>query len=191
MLTQGFHLVSRFHFSKVQHHPMLSRLFISNLHDNHLTLDGVTFTVSTTIISTATRILDVGEKWFKQTDLEENYYEPYIKPRYKSDRKRLFPFPYLLDRYVPMMKIIMRYFTSEGRFSIIYTYHIQLLMHFTRVKMLNIPYYRFQSINKMAYIVQKREYEYHMSSIFHHPHQNHCPPSPQTNEHSMEYLHSQ
>ena len=62
----------------------------------------------------------------------------------------------------------MKYFSCEGRFSRLYTYHIQLLMHFTRVKMLNIPYYLFQSIDKMAFIVQKREYEHQMSSLFHH-----------------------
>jgi hypothetical protein len=68
---------------KVQYHPMLSRLFITNLHDNQVTLAGVTFTVSPAIISAATGIPNVGEKWFKQGDLEEHYYEPYIKPRYK------------------------------------------------------------------------------------------------------------
>ena len=41
-------------------------------------------------------------------------------------------------------------------------------MHFTRVKMLNIPYYLFRSIDKMAFIVQKREYEHQMRSLFHH-----------------------
>ena len=125
---------------RVQHHPMLSRLFISNIHDNQVTLASVTFTVSTAIISTATGIPNVGKKWFKQKDLEEHYYEPYIKPRYKNGKKRVFPFSYLLDKYSPMMKIILKYFSCEARFSRLYTYHIWLLMHFTRVKMLNIPY---------------------------------------------------
>ena len=41
-------------------------------------------------------------------------------------------------------------------------------MHFTRVKLLNIPYYLFRRIDKMAYIVQEREYEHQMKSLFHH-----------------------
>lgn len=93
---------------KVQYHPMLSRLFISNLHENQVTLAGVTCTISTAITSVSTGIPNFGEKWFKQDDLEEHYYEPDIKPRYRNDRKRLFPFSYLLDRFVPMMKIVMR-----------------------------------------------------------------------------------
>ena len=69
---------------RVQHHPMLSRLFISNLHDNQVTLAGVTFTLSTNIISTSTGIPNVGEKWFKQEDLEEHYFELNIKPMHKK-----------------------------------------------------------------------------------------------------------
>ena len=67
-----------------------------------------------------------------------------------------------------MIKIIMKYFTCEGRFSRLYTYHVWLLIHFTRVKMLNIPYFLFRSIDKMSYLVQKRDYDHQMKRIFHH-----------------------
>lgn len=66
------------------------------------------------------------------------------------------------------MKIIMKYFSCEGRFSRLYTYHIRLLMHFTRVKFLNIPYYLFRSIDKMASIVQKRDFDKQGNNLFHH-----------------------
>ena len=161
MAVTCFKYVGCFEFceriQRVQHHPILSRLFISNLHENQVTLAGVTFTVSTTIIVASTRILNVGEKWYKEKDLENHYYEPYIKPRYKNEVNKVFHFSYLLDRYSPMMKIIMKYFSCEGRFFRLYTYLMQLLMHFTRVKILNIPYYIFKNIYKMAYIVQKRD----------------------------------
>lgn len=49
----------------VQYHPELTRLFITKIQDNQVTLAGITFTMSATIISAATRILEVGEKWFK------------------------------------------------------------------------------------------------------------------------------
>ena len=67
-----------------------------------------------------------------------------------------------------MMKIIMKYFTYEGRFSWLYSYHIWLLMHFTRVRMLHIRCYLSCSIDKMAYIVQNRDYNHQMKSLFHH-----------------------
>ena len=59
---------------------MLTMLFISNLHNNQVTLAGVTFTMSTAIILAATEIPNVGEKWFKHSELEEHYYEPFMKP---------------------------------------------------------------------------------------------------------------
>jgi len=100
--------------------------------------------------------------------LDGHYYEPYIKSRYKNERKRTFPFRFLEDKYAPMMRVIMKYFTCEGRFSRLYTYHFRLLMHFTRVKMLNIAYFLFRNIEKMAYIVQKKPYPQKMSSIYHY-----------------------
>jgi len=138
---------------RVQSHPVLTRVFISNIKDNKVTLAGVTFTISSVIIVAATGISNVGENWFKAQNLDDQYYQPYLKPRYRNERKKLFPFSHLLDKYAPMMKIIMKYFTFEGIFSRLYTYHIRFLMHFTRVKMLNIPYYLFKGIEKMAYTV--------------------------------------
>jgi len=168
----GFKHVGCFEFcekvQRIQHHPVLTRLFITNPHDNLVTLVDVTFTVSPAIISAASGIPNVREKWFKQGELDHFYYEPYLKTRYKNERKKIFPFSYLLDKYVPMMKIIMKYFTCEGSFSRLYSYHIWLLMHFTRVKMLNMPYYLYRSIEKMSFITQNKYYDHQMQSIFHH-----------------------
>ena len=124
--------------------------------------------MSTNAIVAATGIPSMGERWFKQEKLDMSYFEPYLKPRYKDHNKSIFPFSHLLERYVPIMRIIMKYFNCEGRFSHLYSYHIRLLMHFTRVRMLHFPYYLFRSINKMTYIVQKRDYNKQMQSLFHH-----------------------
>jgi len=161
---------------RVQHHPELTMIFVANIRDNKVTLAGVTFTISSSInvivsssfIVDATRTPNVVENWFNSQDLDEHYYEPYIKSRYRNEKKRTFPFKFLEDKYAPMMRIIMKYFTCEGRFSRLYTYHIRLLMHFTRVKMLRIPYFLFRNIEKITYIVQKKSYPQQMSSIYHY-----------------------
>ena len=111
---------------RVQHHRALTRVFISNLKDNQITIVGVTFTISTDTIVVATRITNVGEKWFKAKVIDTQHYEPFLKTRYKNDKKKVFPFSHLLDIFSPMMKIIMKYFTCEGRFSRLYAYHIRL-----------------------------------------------------------------
>ena len=152
----------------MQYHPELTRIFVEHLHENRVNLAGVSFTISSSIISDATMIPNVGEKWFKRQDLDEYYYEPYIKPQYRNQVKRSFPFKCLENKYVPLMKIIMKCFTCEGRFSRLYTYHIMLLMHFTRVRMLNNPYYLFRSIEKMDFIVQRKPYPQKMSKLYHY-----------------------
>ena len=138
---------------RVQHHPALTIVFISNLQDNQVTIVGVTFTISTSVVAATTGIHNVGEKWFKAINIDAQHYESILKPRYKNENKKVFPFSHLLDRFSPMMNNIMKYFTCEGRFSRLYSYHIRLLMHFTVVKFLNIPHYLFRSIDKMGYKV--------------------------------------
>jgi len=45
---------------RVQYHPYLTRLFVAHLQNNKVTLVGVIFTVSPSIISDAARIPNVG-----------------------------------------------------------------------------------------------------------------------------------
>lgn len=141
---------------------------MTHLHNNEVTLAGITFSISPAVISEATGIPDVGEKWNKGQDIDREYYEPYIKARYKDKMKRVFPFKFLEDRFAPLMKIIIKYFTCEGRFSPLYAYHIMLLMHFTRVRMMNIPYFIFRNIEKMAHIVKRKPYPLQLNRIYHY-----------------------
>ena len=119
--------------SQTQHHHELARLFVLHLHDGHVNLIGVDFIMSPETIAQATRIPNVGEKWNKRQQLEKSYYEPYIKPGFIRQLRRVFPFRFLKDEFAPLMKLIVQYFSCEGRFSCLYTYHVHLLMHFTRV----------------------------------------------------------
>ena len=93
---------------RVKHHPMLTRIFISGLHENQFKLVRVTFTLSTTVISDATGIQNVGEKWFKKGRLKKQDFDFFLKTRHQNKTKRFFPFSHLLDKYSPMMQIIMR-----------------------------------------------------------------------------------
>ena len=102
---------------RVKFHHELARLFVTHLDNNEVNLVGVTFTLSLVIISEATSIPNVGEKWNKGQGIDREYYEPYIKAKYHNKLKRVFPFKFLKDRFAPLMKIIIKYFTCEGRFS--------------------------------------------------------------------------
>ena len=91
----------------------------------------------------------------------------YLKPAYKVALKHIFPFIHLLDKYTLLMKMIMKYFTCEGRFSRLYQYHVRLLMHFTGVKALNLPHYLYRSMVKMTDKVHRKREDHH-ASMFHH-----------------------
>ena len=100
--------------------------------------------------------------------LDLSHYHPFLKPSYQNDCKTIFPFSHILDRFTLLMKIIMKYFTCEGRFSGVYSYHIRLLMHFTKTKLLHMPYYLCKSIEKMSFVMKNGPLSQQMSRIFHH-----------------------
>ena len=134
----------------------LTRLCALRLQGKQFQLAGLDFKFSPRSIYRATKIPYVGEKWFKQSYLDPEQYEPFLKPEHRDACPSIFPLSYLLTSYAPLMKIIMKYFTCEGRFSRVYAYHVQLLMHFTRAQLLNLPFFLHRSIENMASTIQKR-----------------------------------
>ena len=164
--TRCFQFYER--IKQVKSNPELTRILILNLKNKYSDLAGIKFEISIVSISEATGIPSVGEKWFKNGKLERDLFLPFLKRRYRQGSIAVFPFSHLKHRYAPLMLAIMRYFTCEGRYSRVYTYHLRLLTHFTGVKALDLPYYLYRSIVKMSSVVQRRIFPQQMSSLFHH-----------------------
>lgn len=61
----------------------------------------------------------------------------------------------------------MKYFCCEERFSRLYAYHIRLLMHFTRVRMMNIPYFICRNIERMTTFVQHKTPQQQLNNVYH------------------------
>lgn len=148
-------------------HLRLTSLFANNFRRDKVNIAGVDFTISGDAISIAIGIPNHGEIWFKGMDLDNNNYKAFLKASYNNDPKHIFPFRHLLDRYGPLRKMIMKYFTFEGKFSRLYQYHIRLLMHFTTIKTLNLPHYLYRSFVKMTEKVQSKGRD-HQANLFHH-----------------------
>jgi len=115
----------------------------------------VDFELLADAISNATGIPIVGDKQFKKAKLDMSHYEPFVNTTYREGSKAIFPFSHLKQRFSSLIKVIMKYFIYEGRYSRLYSYHVRLLMHFTRVRMLNFPYYLYRSMDKMSSVVQR------------------------------------
>ena len=142
--------------ASVQFHHELARIFVLYLHGDQGILAGVTFTLTPESVSLATGIPNIGEPWHKKQNIDWQHYEPYIKTSSLRHLKGVFPFRYLKDEYAPLMRLIMKYFSCEGRFSRLYAYHIRLLMHFTRVRMMNILYFICRNIERMTTFIQHK-----------------------------------
>ena len=62
----------------------------------------------------------------------------------------------MVEVFDNILRVIQRYFTYEGRFNMIYQYHIRLLFHFTGKDLMELPFYLFRSIGKMVDMVQAK-----------------------------------
>jgi hypothetical protein len=105
----------------------------------------------------ATEIPNTGERWFKAMTLNAAFSKEFLKPEYQGDNlSKGVPINHMLEGFDKMLKVIQRYFTCEGRFNMIYQYHIRILLHFTGKDAMNLPFYLFRSIGKMSDRVQAK-----------------------------------
>ena len=111
-------------FQEVKNHPPLTHLFSLRLQEGKVHIVGLDFILIPKAVSKATKIPYLGEKWFKKAYLNQDHYKPFLKPSYQNEGKAIFPSSHLLNSYALLMKVIIRYFTCEGRYSRVYSYHI-------------------------------------------------------------------
>jgi hypothetical protein len=119
-----------------------------------------------TIVAT-TEIPNTGERCFKSMILNASFSKDFLKPDYQKDNlSKGVPRSHLVEGFDKMLKIIQRYFTCEGRFNMIYQYHIRILLHFTSKDLMNIPFYLLRSMGKMDDRVQAKSKALD-TSVFH------------------------
>jgi hypothetical protein len=100
--------------------------------------------------------------------LNSSFFKKLFKPEYQGDKlSKGVPISHMLEYFVKMLRVIQRYFTCEGRFNMVYQYHIGLLLHFTRKESMNLPFYHFRSIGKMSNRVQVKSKQVD-TSVFHY-----------------------
>ena len=93
---------------RVKYHARLTKLFATQLKKDKVMIAGVKFTISTDVIVEAIGIPSHGDKWFKNQDLEIQNYKPYLRRHYQQHMKKIFLVGNLLEKYTPLMKIIMK-----------------------------------------------------------------------------------
>ena len=107
--------------------------------------------ISQEVIALVTEISMGQETWFKNFRFDMEPCKVFLKLEFlETDLTKAVPKGYIKDNYTNFLFNIQRYFTCEGRYQKVYSYHFKLLLHFTGMISLDFPYLLFRSVAKMA-----------------------------------------
>jgi hypothetical protein len=120
--------------------------------------------VTEEFLSQATRLSAVGQKWFKNVKVEEVPWTLLFTSRKITSCDRGMPISFLKIRWHSLLAVMKQFVTCEGRFRLVFLYHLRLLMSFMGFP-LNMPYYLLRSLYKMGKRFKKQRLN---SSLFHH-----------------------
>lgn len=155
----------RFYHKLYGHHMNVAYKFSLNYDGKSSRVGDLVIPATERYISIATGILPDGEEWFKGTTLDLGECRHFFNKEYQDIKLTAgAPRGCITKEIDELLKVIQRYFTYEGRFNMVYAYHIRLLMHFTSLKALNLPYFLNRIIGKMAGKIQgnPKNFEIHL-----------------------------
>jgi hypothetical protein len=139
--------------------------------DFALTLNGcrenigdVQLEVTEEFLSQATSLPVVGQKWFKNAKVEEVPWTLMFTSQKITSCDPGMPVSSLKPRWHDLLFIVKQFITCEGRFGLVFLYHLRLLMSFIGFT-LNMPYFLLRSLYKMGKQFKKKRSN---SSLFHH-----------------------
>ena len=115
-------------------------------------------------LSQATGLPLSRKKWFKNSNLEEVSWSLFFTSRKIQCCDKGMPISPLKTRWHGLLAVLRQFITYEGRFDLIFLYHIRLLMNFIGFQ-LNMPFYLLRSLYKMA---KRYKRQCLNSSLFHH-----------------------
>ena len=129
----------------------VTRQFASTFDGSKAQIGNLILSISDKYISQVTRLPQIREKWFKKQYMEEKYWTPYInKSRKVCNWVNGVSRSWLKSPWDEIAYLIQKYVTCEGRYSLIFLYHIRILMHLGNEKPMNMPYFLLQSLKKMS-----------------------------------------
>jgi hypothetical protein len=115
-------------------------------------------------LSSATGLPAKGQKWFKNSKVDEVPWPLLFTSRKIISCDKGMPVTALKSRWHDLLAIIKQFVTCEGRYGLVFLYHLRLLMNFIDFP-LNMPHYLLRSLYKMAKRFKREKAD---SSLFHH-----------------------
>ena len=109
------------------------------------------------LIAEVTELPRTRENWFKTTVTQIVEFRSYLKLEHKSIVwNKNIPTSYLEEKWQHLLKSILVYITCEGRYNRVVIYHFKLMNHFISKSSLNLPFYLYKSLTKMAHQVRAK-----------------------------------
>jgi hypothetical protein len=115
-------------------------------------------------ISSATGLPASGQRWFKNCKVEEVPWTLLFLSRKVTSCDRGMPISMLKPRWHDLLMLVKQFVTCEGRYGLVFLYHLRLLMIFIGYP-LNMPFYFQRSLYKMSKRFKRQKAD---SSLFHH-----------------------
>jgi hypothetical protein len=100
-------------------------------------------------LSSATGLPAKGQRWFKNSKVDEVPWPLLFTSRKIVSCDRGMPVTALKSRWHDLLAIVKQFVTCEGRYGLVFLYHLRLLMNFIDFP-LNMPHYLLRSLYKMA-----------------------------------------
>ena len=120
------------------------------------------------MVAKVTNLPRTGESWFKTTITKNIEFRSYLQPEHKNPIwKKSIPTSWLEEKWQHLLEEILLYITYEGRYNRVKIYHFKLMNHFTRRNPLNLAFYLYKSMTKMAHHVRSEPTKI-ASRLYHH-----------------------
>jgi hypothetical protein len=115
-------------------------------------------------ISSATGLSTTGQRWFKNSKFDEVSWPLMFVSRKVVSYDKGMPISTLKPWWHDLLVIMKQFVTCEGRYGLVFLYHLWLLMNFMGYP-LNMPHYLLRSLYKMSKRFKREKVD---SSLFHH-----------------------
>jgi hypothetical protein len=79
-----------------------------------------------------------------------------LKPEHRDPNwAKGIPRDWIADELMEALLMLKRSITCEGRYSMVFLFHLRFMLHLAGIKRMNLPYYFLRDLNKMAIKVQE------------------------------------
>jgi len=101
--------------------------------------------------------LDItGDRWFKKGKVDETLLNQFLLPEFQNqDWSKGIPLSIVLKEWRMILFLVNNYISCEGRYNLVFRYHMNFLLHMTGDTQMNLPFFILKSLQKMSMKVQK------------------------------------